>query len=488
MKRMPGAPRPLVVALFTALTLTGAQAQTLLTGPAWEIAVSDYGYSDYLGDLTPGFQGREYLSGEWGAAVGYAGNGSVRSPTWLEPNFIYPDWTTNSDFTVESAMTLGAKNTFGLPTASSVISNQALRITQHLQIVDTRTGIAMGNAAASLGGAGASLLSNRYVLLQSYTFENISGGQLDNLQFFQFLHGLNAQSGVVDNRAYSGAAMADYRYDVTQGGDAGGGAGQFDYIGFHSKIAPSAVEVGYYGNEQVDSHSVGKPSVGTHLSVEANDLNGTDSFSPTVRWVAGAQRFDLGTLTNGQSTTFDVVLSIRTGYQVAGGGGDGGGIGGGAGNSGGVDYLFEGSHGPGQFTIGFEREDASSLAALIAAGQIGTLTFGQPGTRLPLWEIEYSASFQGQLTLTFGFDPTLLPTGLDLSRLHIYHWTHGAWSDLGGSFQIIGGMGSVTVATDSLSPFALGVTAVPEPATWALWLGGLLVAGQRLRRRGLASA
>ncbi|MEI7898872.1 MAG: hypothetical protein WCK89_01370 [bacterium] len=45
-------------------------------------------------DNTPGFQGREYLSGEWGAAIGYevAGKPAV-PPQWLEPHFSYPDWT-----------------------------------------------------------------------------------------------------------------------------------------------------------------------------------------------------------------------------------------------------------------------------------------------------------------------------------------------------------------------------------------------------------
>lgn len=456
-----------------------AQLTTTLTGPAWEIAVSDYGYSDYLGDLTPTFQGREYLSGEWGAAVGYRTAGQVIKPVWLEPNFLFPDWTTNSNFQVLTPMALGAPNGFGLPTASSVVANDALSITQLLQIVDTRTGIMMGNVAASAGGAGAALLSNRYVLTQSYTFQNISGGQLDNLQFFQFLHGLTAQSGVYDSRAYGGA-MADYRYDLTLGGDAGGGAAQFDYIGFHSRIAPSAVEIGHYGTELTDDHGIGKPSVGTHLSVENNALTNVDQFAPNVRWVAGAQRFELGTLQAGQSVTFDLALSILTGYQVDGSG-SGGSIGGGAGSAGGVDYFFHGDHDAGQFYISFEREDADSLADLIATGSIGQPSFGVPGAALPLWELEYDGSFSGQLTLTFGFDPTWLPAGVDLGRLHVYHWEGGQWLDLGGLVDASGHM--ISVSTSSLSPFALGLAPVPEPATVLLWLAGLLAVGGARRGR-----
>lgn len=486
----------LLAALVTAGCLGTVQAQfnysnsILLSGPAWEIALTDYGYSDYLGDLTPGFEGREYLSGEWGGAVGYRQGNDTRLPTWLEPVFVYPDWATNSNFQVVSAITQGADNAHGLPTASSVIANGQLRITQRFEIVDTRTGMAMGNAAAS-AGAGASLLSNRYVLQQTYTFENIAGTPLDNLQFFQFLHGLTAQSGVYDNRDYGGA-LGNFRHDVTLGGDAAGDARQFDYIGFHSKLAPSAIEIGAYGVQTngVDNHATGKPvgnpdnPFGTHLSVEANALNGTDTYAPAATWVAGAQRFDLGTLPAGQSVEFGLVMSILTGYQVAGGDGGSGSIGGGSGSSGGVDYVFEGEHDAGQFFLSFEREDADSLAELIDAGEIGPLSFGTPGGSLPLWEIEYDGSFAGQLTLTFGFDPTLLPDGLDASRLRIYHWTDGAWADLGGRFDL--GNGTITVTTDSLSPFALGVAAVPEPATVLLMLGGLVLLGGRVRRASRA--
>lgn len=472
----------LLAALATIGCLGAVQAQfnysnsILLSGPAWEIALTDYGYSDYLGDLTPGFAGREYLSGEWGAAIGYRQGNVTRSPTWLEPVFVYPDWTTNSDFKVISPITAGDANSFGLPTASSVIANDQLRITQQFQIVDTRTGIAMGNAAASQ--AGASRLSNRYVLQQTYTFENISGARIDNLQYFQFLHGLTAQAGVYDQRNYGGA-MGAYQYDVTLGGDASGGSmpgGQFDYIGFHSKIAPTAVEVGGYGVEGVDDHGIGKPLSGTHLSVEGNSLNGADAYAPAVRWVAGAQRFDLVALDDGQSTTIDVALSILTGYQVPTGG-DGSGIipiGGGSSNPGGVDAEFLGEHSAGQFYWSFELEDPDGLGA-----DLLPLSFGVPGSRLPLWEIEYEGSFSGGLQLTFAFDPDLL-AGIDAERLHIYHLKDGSWQDLGGFLDLAAG--TIRITTDSLSPFALGLAPVPEPGSWALMLGGLALLGRHLRQ------
>ena len=248
----------LVVAIAVICSSFSAHAElTLIQSPDWEIEVSDYGFSDYLGDRTPGFEGREYLSGEWAGALSYQG----KAPTWLEPDFLFPDWKTNSDFFVVQPMALGTPNAHSLPTASSIISNGTLKVTQNLEIVDTVTGMAMGTSAAS-AAIGSSLQSNRYVLLHSYTFQNISSTPIEDLQFFQFLHGLTSQSGVYDNRVYGAGPTSGYHYDVTESGEWGPQTAQFDYIGFHSKMAPSAFEVGYYGIEGTDDHVTGKPSIG----------------------------------------------------------------------------------------------------------------------------------------------------------------------------------------------------------------------------------
>lgn len=476
----------LVAAAITACLSFGAHAQvTLIQSPDWEIEVSNFGFSDYLGDLTPGFEGREYLSGEWAGAIGYQG----KAPTWLEPDFVFPDWKTNSDFSVVQPMTLGIPNSSGLPTASSVISNGTLKVTQNLEIVDTVTGIAMGTAAAS-SATGSSLQSNRYVLMHSYTFQNMSGAPIEDLQFFQFLHGLNSQSGVYDNHDYDGGAMSGYRYDVTQSGQFELSlpgipefpvSPQFDYIGFHSKVAPSAFEIGRYGILGIDDHETGKPSVGTHLSVEANSLSNVDSFAPNELWLAGAQRFDLGTLNPNQSKTFDVALSILTGYQV-GSDTNGGSIGGGATAPGGIDYNFSGIHDPGTFFFDYALEDSAGISAFVNAGEFGELTFGAIDGLTPLWDLDYTGSFNGPLQFTFGLDPKLLSSAIDTDQLRIYHWTNGAWEDLGGSFNASNN--TFTASTDNLSPFALGV--VPEPHTYALMLAGLALLGFASKRKNPA--
>ena len=322
--------------LFSALTAwicsTSAHGQLVSSGlavqnPEWEILVTDAGYADLALDRRPGFEGREYLSGEWAAAVFYAGGRNPTGPIWFQKQFLYPDWESNSDFGVEKAVNFAnpqsPKNTDGFFVYQSIITNRDLRITITYEMLDSVTGVAQGTAPKSAGGVGSSITSSRYVFRQTYKITNISGARLTNLKFYQLLHGLETGVSTYDDRLYAGA-MADYRYDNTQRGQSFSFDSRSreivlhsDVIAFHARMAPSAWEVGYYGKKPTDSHVVGKPSVGVHLKVEADTLNGTDFFEPPEkRWVSGAQRFELGTLEAGASTTIDVLMSIQTSFQV----------------------------------------------------------------------------------------------------------------------------------------------------------------------------
>lgn len=498
--------RRAAVAMVVSASLCGGASRAMaqagfltLANPNWEIDLTDFGYSDYLGDQTPGFEGREYLSGEWAGAVGYTRGNDVGSPvigpTWLEPNFVYPDWTTNSDFQVESGIAVTGANLAGLPIAQSVIRNDDLRITQTFEMIDTLDGMAMGTSAASLGGGGSTITSNRYVLKQTYSIENISGDDITGLQLFQFLHGLTSQQGVYDNRNY-GDALGEYQYDTTLSGvdeswidPAVNPDGFLDYIGFSVSVAPSATELGYFGLDDGvsgDDHATGKPSVGTHLSVEANSLNGVDAFAPATRWVAGAQRYELGSLEDGQSVDLSTVLSIRSGTQVTPGTGDppSGGGNGGSGYAGGCDFEFEDEDASGSFYAEYFAVDDDQINYLINHGRFNDPSdFRISGELLQFWKIDFDGTFQGALLLTFTYDDTLLPDGFDESTLAIYHFNDdgaGQWDLLDSLVDPLNNTIRVTVY--DLSPFAVGLTgAIPEPATGLLMSAAVMVL---LRRRG----
>lgn len=448
-----------------------AAQQLLLANPHWNITLSDYGYSDFMLDNTPGFEGREYLSGEWAAAVSYQVSGRpVTTPQWLEPHFVFPDWTANSTFHVVAPLTQTGVNADGLPIAQSVIANSDVEVTLRYEMLDTIVGTPMGITPASSIGVGKSISSDRYVLKQTCTIRNISGAGLSNLQLFQFLHGLISQRGVFDNRLHAGA-FSEFRYDITQAGvDAaaiGGGsstAGLEDFIAFHASITPSALEIGYYGIEGngVDDHAIGKPSEGVHLSVENNwqsapynARQGTDQFAPSQRWVAGAQRWDLGALAAGQSASLDVLLTLRTGTRVNPGAGSAGGCNGGSSVPGGVNYEFEQVSTEGSCFGEYSSADENEIAVRIAQGEFGPFTFLTPGWPAQIWELEFSGVFSGSVLLTFGYDPLLLPAGFDESALSIYQFKADAWHKLTSTVNPL--LNTISVAVAELGAFALGV-------------------------------
>lgn len=448
-----------------------AQNWTSIANPDWNIWLTDYGYSDYLFDNTPGFEGREYLSGEWGAAIGYhRANGTVQSPRFLDPMFQFPDWATLSTFGVKTPMTLQPLNADNLPGMESVITNSDLQITLHAEMFDTIVGTPMGTSPASAGGAGTFINSSRYVMKQTAAIKNISAATVTNVQFFQFLHGLHADRGVYDHRPYPGP-LSTFKYDTTLAGvdqyaiGAGSSsAGLEDFIAFHASAAPSAFEIGRYGIEGngIDDHSIGKPSDGVHLSIEDNWLTapystrqGTDNFNPPTRWVSGAQRWNLGTLTPGQSTSFEVILSLRTGTRVTPGPNSSGGCNGGSGVSGGLDYSFDDVTNSGSCFAEYAHANADEVAVHVAAGDFTAPDFPLPGEPAQVWNVKFSGGYNGAVNLTFGYDATILPPGFDETALCLYEFENGAWQKLACAVDTATKKIDVSVA--SLGSFVLGV-------------------------------
>lgn len=457
---------------------TGGSMQ--LDNPNWNITLTDFGYSDFLLDNTPGFEGREYLSGEWGSAVGYSRDGNTVDPTWMEPNFLFPDWQTNSDFTVVQGIHLIGSNIDGLPIAQSVISNGDLEITLRFEMVDTVTGTPMGVKPASAAGAPVSVNSNRYVMNQTFTVKNISGVQITNVQLFHLLHGFISQRGQFDNRSYVGK-LSEYQYDMTMSGVDAGAAGDQsstvgleDLIGFHSKVAPSAFEIGHYGieNNGIDDHSVGKPSDGVHLSIEDNWTNGPylarknrDTFAPADRWISGAQRWELGAIAPGQSVNFDIMLSLLTGTKVIVDGGGTSGTGGhgscngGSSHPGGVDFEFEDIDEEGTFFGEYSEADDDEMLEREDEGEFSLPAFETPnGTQIQRWNLKYSGTHTGNIKLKFAYNPALLPAGYDENQLVIYHFRNGVWEKL--PCKVDPTTNVIEAITPSLSPFMLGVNDV----------------------------
>lgn len=298
-----------------------------VSNPDWEILVTDYGYADLALDRRPGFMGREYLSGEWAGAVYYQGGKNPEGPVWFQPQWYFPDWVSNSDFEVVTGIGVmdpqNPNNDSGFKVYRSVIGNGDVEVAMNYEMIDTQEGIEQGESPAGENGAGISSTSNRYVFLQTYTLKNLTAAPLEQIQFYQFLHGLNMGVALFDDRDYGGP-LGEYHFDITQHGESFGFDSRTlevvehsDTVAFHSRRQPDAWEVGYFGRQGSDSHAVGKPQVGVHLSVEQNQLSGTDFFQPDEeRWVSGAQRYPLGSLAPGESVEIQFLLTIQTSFEV----------------------------------------------------------------------------------------------------------------------------------------------------------------------------
>ncbi len=92
-----------------------------------------------------------------------------------------------------------------------------------------------------------------------------------------------------------------------------------------------------------------------------------------------------------------------------------------------------------------------------------------------IWDVQYSGDLNGtSVTLTFHYDPLLLPGGTDESQLGIWHYNTfvGEWQ-FGGVVNTADH--TISYTTDNFSPFELGVAVVPEPSTMGLLVLGVAV-------------
>lgn len=294
----------------------------------------------------------EILSGEWAAAIYYedvntvpvdpenpaAGNKSM----WLTDKFLYPDWSTNSDFKASVGHTFYSWDdpinpTSEYDTGRTAITNDDLEIIIDYEVVDLGYGDPATNTLRSpmafrLPGISRAFFceSQQYIILQTYTIRNLKPVPLKGLEFYQLLHShpggeeFAALSSVYEDQlpeiedplnsyvpfnsvhcAPDSNTVGNFRYDITQWNDLGSSnssVGHSDWVGFSTNVKPDVIDHDYFiGHGEDPDPFINKPSEGSHINIENRTLNGLDELHGAE--TAGAMGWFLGNLAPNESTS-----------------------------------------------------------------------------------------------------------------------------------------------------------------------------------------
>jgi hypothetical protein len=339
----------ILVVVVSLVTSQGSRADApssktlLLDNPYWNAELDTGGYSDvfWWEQFSPrhNYTRHEMLSGEWGAAIYYDGIGTPGNKAmWLTDEFIFPDWLTNSDFVIDSdpfAEDDEDNPVVGYDTGHSRIKNGQVTVAIDYEMVDLGQQGENGEGGSplsfgSLVGADAFVYSERYVLLQTYTITNTTDSPIENLEFYQMLHGHPAyeynpvvyslyddtdhEDALEDYIPYNdvhreeGSIYAgNFRYDITQWNncdDPDASKVHRDWIGFSSTVPPDFSENGYY-----EGHGQGKPPTGMHIRIE-DRLRPIEDEPLSLGHVAGAMGWSLGTLAPAEQQGDSVKLTL----------------------------------------------------------------------------------------------------------------------------------------------------------------------------------
>ena len=169
--------------------------------------------------------------------------------------------------------------------------------------------------------------------------------------------------------------------------------------------------------------------------------------------------------------TYSDTTSVATGGQAAS-------LLGGASQTNGVAVSFSNVTSAGSLSVAYQAVTSPTSTASQATFGYGPISFTVPGSMLQLWDLHFTGTFTGDATVTFGFDPSLLPAGLNPADLRLYHYSGNQWVLLGD--QVVNTTtDTISALTPGFSPFALGEV-VPGTAPLALLaVGSLALIGRR---------
>lgn len=213
-------------------------------------------------------------------AVKYDG---LAAAEWVSPTVVNtPDgsgyWNSGSNFQVT---TPAAETDFASGVSTERVRNASVQLTIGMEVVTESGGLDTGVAGCPK--------SAEEVVQRTITVRNLTAGQIDNISLFVLLHGhpANDEAASISGKytAADGYAMALYDSDVA--------------LGMSPAVEPDDFGIGLY--PATPAHA--KPA-GIVDDVEANTLDNGLTASGVI---AGAMRFDIGSLASLASATPIVV-------------------------------------------------------------------------------------------------------------------------------------------------------------------------------------
>jgi hypothetical protein len=340
------------VFLFSAIAFGTLPADRFvyLGNSIWQAEFDTGGYSDciYRGvSLRHPYGSHEVLSGEYGCAIYYDQIPIDPCAMWLTNYFLYPSFSTNSNFVFDDADSWDDQNNPLEPfypfqtnyhgtqtvydTAQSKISNGQIEVTIDCEVVDLGEQDANGVGGSPIAfsdanGTVAYVYSEPNILLQTYTIKNISASTITGIEFYQMLCGLYYNA---DYSSYTSESFPDplsnyvpynpvhkapdsnyagnFRYDISQWGYGDPNTEHVDWLCFSSTVPPDAFENGmFYSNG-------GEPTTGTYTHIKNHSsLNNNDYYefdgSGSYDRIAGVMKWNLGSLSPNQTVKHTIAV------------------------------------------------------------------------------------------------------------------------------------------------------------------------------------
>jgi len=167
--------------------------------------------------------------------------------------------------------------------------------------------------------------------------------------------------------------------------------------------------------------------------------------------------------TDGSAGIFTADLNVQgKTAAIAYGSNQSGSLIGGSGTAGGVDITFAQTTGGivwGNFNEISLEDFLDSLGNTESGWPFDYIDFGPASDPVQLWDIGFTGTSTGKITVTFGYRDTDLSAEINEENLVIFHFTGGKWVVLGGVVDTFAN--TITVQTDGFSYFALGAV-VPD--------------------------